>query len=257
MNTIQQDYKFKSIYQFVDIIYKMVENDFNFWNFNPESFVQSALKFNRCSLLHIYVSSTLYCFYSREFLKDGDLIEDDDIKWWIELFIDYGVKLRKRKCDYDEDNASWNWFKRNKDSFIEFFDVISDEIVHILFNNKQFLIKFNRLVRNVLIDKDNSYCDFVFWPSGARNNNGTIKRCNVPQWVKQAVYHRDKGRCVFCNKDLTGIVNTLSQKNFDHIIPLNDYGTNDPCNIQLTCEDCNKGKGGRDIVPVYKYQKWW
>lgn len=44
-----------------------VEAGVNFWNFNEEAFVQNALKFNRNSLLHIYVASTLYCYYWDEF----------------------------------------------------------------------------------------------------------------------------------------------------------------------------------------------
>ncbi len=49
----------------------------------------------------------------------------------------------------------------------------------------------------------------------------------------------------------------LNKKNFDHIVALKDYGTNDPCNLQLTCEHCNKSKGAREKVPKYKYQSWW
>ena len=70
-----------------------VEAGGNFWNFNEESFVKSALKFNRNSLLHIYVASTLYCYYSREFRKNGDLIEEDGIEWWISLMKIYKVRL--------------------------------------------------------------------------------------------------------------------------------------------------------------------
>jgi len=33
-------------------------------------------------------------------------------------------------------------------------------------------------------------------------------------------------------------------ENFDHIIPLNCGGNNDPSNWQLTCESCNKSKRG-------------
>ena len=135
--------------------------------------------------------------------------------------------------------------------------MISDEVVHILFNDKHFLVLFNRLVRNVLIDEDGTYAGYVKWPENSRNEYGTIKRCSIPQWVKYAVYHRDKGHCVFCNKDLTGIVTTLNSKNYDHIVPLKDYGTNDPCNLQLTCEHCNKSKGAKNRVPNYKYHRWW
>ncbi len=252
-----KEYKFESIYKFLSIVYMNVEAGVDFWNFNEEAFVQSALKFNRNSLLHIYVASTLYCYYSKDFRKNGDLIEEDGIEWWIKLMKIYKVRLKYTTYDDEDNDFVWKWFEKNEEKFIQFFDVISDEVVHILFNDKHFLALFNRLVRNVLIDEDGTYSDYVKWPEKARNEDGTIKRCSIPQWVKHAVYHRDKGRCVFCNKDLTGQVNILNKKNFDHIVPLKDYGTNDPCNLQLTCEHCNKSKGMKDLIPKYKYQNWW
>lgn len=254
-----REYKFSSIYKFVNIINEMVEDGFDFWNFNEEMFVQSALKFNRISLLHIYVTSTLYCYYSRYFCKNGDCVEDEEVGWWIELMKVYGVKLTRRGYNVDKygADAAWKWFEKNETTFIKFFETISDEVVHILYNDKHFLVQFNRLVRHVVKDEERFYIDIVSWPEGARNEDGTIKRCAIPRWVKQAVFHRDKGRCVYCNKDLTGLVNTLNVENFDHIIPLHDYGTNDPCNIQLTCEECNKSKGGKDKEAKYMYQSWW
>lgn len=261
MRSELRNFKFSSIYEFVNIVSEAVENGFDFWNFNEDLFVQSALKFNRDTLLHIYVSSTLLCHYSSFFRKSGDCVEKEHVDWWIHLMKDYGIRLRRTGYDVDKEDVSagWAWFQKNETTFMRFFDVIADEVVYILFNDKQFLVQFNRLVRNVLIDENGIYAECVElkWPENARNNDGTIKRSNIPKWVQQAVFHRDKGRCVFCNKDLTGLVNTLSNKNFDHIIPLKDYGTNDPCNIQLACEECNKKKGGKDMVPQYKYQSWW
>lgn len=251
------EYNFQQVYKFVSIINDAVEDGFDFWNFNADDFVRSALKFNKTSLLHIYVSSALYCYYLREFRKNGGLIELEDIDDWIEQMKRYDIELTDEGFDDKSDDAAWNWFQKNEESFILFFDFVSDEVVHILFNDKPFLVKFNRLIREVLRDSDGTYSEFVKWPDDSRNNDGTIKRCAIPKWVKNAVYHRDKGRCVFCNKDLTGLVNILGQKNFDHIIPLKDYGTNDPCNIQLTCEECNKSKGAKDRAPKYKYQSWW
>ena len=254
-----QEFKFRSIYQFVNIINEMVESDFDFWNFNGIQFVNSALKFNKISLLHIYVSCTLYNYYSKLFRKNGDCIEDDELEWWINLMEEYNIELQWSGYDPDKDDAdaSWIWFQKHKNTFLLFFEKIADEVVHILFNDKQFLVKFNRLVRNVIIDEYNTYSEIINWPAGVRNKNGTIKRCSIPQWVKNAVFYRDKGRCVFCNKDLTGLVNILNKENFDHIIPLKDFGTNDPCNIQFTCEECNKRKGGKYMVAKYKYQSWW
>ncbi len=256
-DTLSKEYKFKSIYSFLSIISDAIEGEFDFWNFNGELFVRSALKFNKVSLLHIYVSSTLYCYYSREFRKNGDLLEEDNLVWWIDLMKEYDVDLIDSKFNDEEDDFAWKWFQKNEEAFLAFFDTISNEIVHILFNNKLLLVRFNRIVRNVLIDEDGTYAGIIEWPDGSRNKNGTIKRCTIPKWVKRAVFHRDKGRCVFCNRDLSGILNIFQNSNYDHIVPLNDFGTNDPCNIQLTCEKCNKSKGAKNIIAKYKYQSWW
>ena len=250
------EYKFESIYKFLSIVYMNVEAGVNVWIFNQEAFAKSALKFNRKSLLHIYVASTLYCFYSKEFRKNGDVIEEDGIEWWINLMRVYKVKV-KQDYDVDDEDFVWKWFTQNENKFIDFFELISEEVVHILFNDKHFLVLFNRLVRNVLIDEDGTYAEDVKWPENSRNEDGTLKRCPIPKWVKHAVYHRDKGHCVFCNRDLTGQVTILNKMNFDHIVALKNYGTNDPCNLQLTCEQCNKSKGAKEKVPKYKYQSWW
>ena len=70
-----------------------VEAGVEFWNSNEEVFVQNALRFNRKSLLHIYVSSSLYCYYCKEFRKNGDLIEEDGIEWWTNLLKIYIITL--------------------------------------------------------------------------------------------------------------------------------------------------------------------
>lgn len=86
---------------------------------------------------------------------------------------------------------------------------------------------------------------------------GYFKRCCIPSWLKKAIFHRDQGKCVFCNKDLTGLYNTLSQINFDHIVPLSCHGANDPTNIQLSCRDCNGQKSNKNKSTSNIYAKWW
>ncbi len=254
---ILQDYKFKSIYKFVDIIYSYVYNGLGFWNFEGNLFIKSAVSFNKFSLLHLYVITTLGNHYSRVFRKDGDCIGEDEIEWWIGIMKEYGVRLTKKGYKNEGSEDPYNWYQKNEELFRRFYDVISKEVVHILFNDKLFLLKFNELARRVIIDEEGIYSEYMKWPAGSRNENGTIKRCAIPQWVKKAVFYRDKGRCVFCNRDLTGLVSMLNNKNYDHIIPLKQYGANDPCNIQLTCEECNLSKGGNEKTPNYQYQTWW
>lgn len=248
------EYKYKDIYRFLSIIQDSVENEVSFWNFNEEMFVDAATKFNRITLLDIYVTTTLFNYYHRMFKKDGDCIESDEIDRWIEIMKEYEI-IPAEEYDEDVDDASLVWFEKNIENFADLFDKISPELVHILFNDKQFLFKFNSLVQKIVKDEEKDYN--LPWPKDSLNEDGTIKRQTIPQWVKNAVYHRDKGPCVFCSRDLTGLVNVLRQSNYDHIIPLKQFGTNDPCNIQLTCEECNKSKGAQLKMPKYKYQSWW
>lgn len=248
------EYKYKDIYRFLSIIQDSVENEVSFWNFNEEMFVDAATKFNRITLLDIYVTTTLFNYYHRMFKKDGDCIESDEIDRWIEIMKEYEI-IPAEEYDEDVDDASLVWFEKNIENFADLFDKISPELVHILFNDKQFLFKFNSLVQKIVKDEEKDYN--LPWPKDSLNEDGTIKRQTIPQWVKNAVYHRDKGHCVFCSRDLTGLVNVLRQSNYDHIIPLKQFGTNDPCNIQLTCEECNKSKEAQLKMPKYKYQSWW
>ena len=73
------EYKFESIYLFVDIIYQSVKSEVEFWNFDVNDFIKSATTFQKKSLLHIYVESTLFNYYLRNFRKNGDCYEEDDI----------------------------------------------------------------------------------------------------------------------------------------------------------------------------------
>lgn len=163
---------------------------------------------------------------------------------WYYLFESYRIELNK--FDLDNNLEAIDWFDSNFHKFVELFDALADEIFYILFANRQFLLKFNTLlIKTVKVTN---------FPANFLNTKARIKRTSIPKWVKSAVFHRDKGRCVFCNTDLTGIVNTLTILNYDHIVPLDLFGTNDPCNIQLTCESCNKSKKIKMGPPViYTY----
>lgn len=112
-----------------------------------------------------------------------------------------------------------------EDNYSEVIEYISRDVFHILFQNRKFLLNFNRFMVDAL--------------------NGKSDRINVPMWVKNAVKYRDNGRCVMCSKDLTGLLETekIREKQFDHIVPLEKGGLNDVTNIQLMCQECNLKKG--------------
>ncbi len=244
------EYKFESIYLFTDIIYQSVKSEEEFWNFDANEFIQSATTFQKKSLLHIYAESTLFNYFHREFRKNGDCYEEDNIDEWRTIFSAYNIKLKFSECDFvssEENDCVYNWFLNNELCFKRLFEIISKEVVHILFANKNFLLKFNELARK----------SFDEIPDALLTEKGTIKRTTIPKWVKKAVFYRDYGRCVFCNKDLTGVFSTMATSNYDHIIPLDKHGFNDICNIQLSCENCNKSKGAKEETPIYKYEPRW
>ena len=112
-----------------------------------------------------------------------------------------------------------------EDNNYDVIDSIKNEVVYLLFQNREFLMHFNVFMSDAL--------------------SGKSDRKYVPSWVKSAVKYRDKCKCVCCQKDLSGImdVEEYREKQYDHIVPLEEGGLNDVSNMQLMCERCNQEKG--------------
>ena len=79
----------------------------------------------------------------------------------------------------------------------------------------------------------------------------------IPDWVRRAVFFRDRGMCVTCGIDLSGLGSIWSDEHFDHIVPLASGGLNDITNIQLLCAGCNLKKGGRNTLTSTSYEDWY
>src|SRR3546814_20659888 len=72
-------------------------------------------------------------------------------------------------------------------------------------------------------------------------SNGRLARVRPPKWAQSAVFFRDRGRCVLCEKDLTGLMSIDTVENYDHIVPISGGG------ITTLPKDRNhvgKGKSG-------------
>jgi 5-methylcytosine-specific restriction endonuclease McrA len=89
-------------------------------------------------------------------------------------------------------------------------------------------------------------------------SDGVIKRESYfPVWLKNAIFHRDKGYCQLCFKDLTNLLVSTDVRHIDHMVPLKAHGTNDPTNLQLTCEACNTSKGAKVLSKKHLTIPFW
>lgn len=141
----------------------------------------------------------------------------------------------------------------------ELCEKIADEVFYILFNNRDLLIRISRLAAGYVLEMDKHSLDLLdageYWPLFSAP--GRLRRVNIPQWCRQAVYFREKGRCCLCGSDLTTILRSAVRAHYDHMVPLYHGGLNDVSNIQLLCSVCNLKKGRKDIETSAFYFKWY
>jgi len=133
------------------------------------------------------------------------------------------------------------------------------EVFFILFGNRRLLLHFNAIVSDhveslSMEDLDDEVREQV---APLFEGSGALKRAYMPEWVRRAVYFRDRGRCVMCQADLSGIITLWSEENYDHMVPLAADGLNDVTNIQLLCAACNLRKADGAAVTSGAYEDWY
>lgn len=191
-----------------------------------------------CEIENIY-NWIFYDYSGREeevFIEDLLLLYADGPldfkKWWIDSV--------KREMTIDGYEMLERYIAENEERYFQTLGRLADEMFYVLFQNRKFLLWFNETV--------SSY------------NLVVCGRKRIPEWVKRTIRYRDKGRCVFCGKDVSGIFETQDDyiEHFDHIVPLAQNGINCVTNIQLTCKDCNESKSdtaGTNDVYINWYDK--
>ena len=214
---------------------------YSFFNESIDNYLLICYKPCKWSLLHTYLDALLV-----NGLLYEDEIENDPRSYWEnrhneELFRLFGYSLSNIGAIPNDDGFADEIAFADKVN--EFYcDKINarwvEHVFYTLYDNKDFLFRFNSEVAKIVTElKKASYPQCL-------KKDGVVYRQRFPEWLKKAVRMRDRNRCQICGKDLSGTYN-ISHENYDHIIPLESGGTNDPTNIQLTCESCNKQKGAR------------
>ncbi|WPR77703.1 HNH endonuclease signature motif containing protein [Algoriphagus sp. NG3] len=139
--------------------------------------------------------------------------------------------------------------------FEEVVNRIADEVFYVIFNNRRLMSDFNYLVAGNLelyLDEDSDIDIGSLFTS-----KGTLKRARIPQWAKDAVFFRDKGKCTICLKDISSLLHSNAERHYDHMVSLAEGGLNDVSNLQLLCRSCNQTKGSKSSPPSLKYFKWY
>lgn len=132
---------------------------------------------------------------------------------------------------------------------------LSNEVFFLLFGNRVLLARLNSYIAGVVRHMKRAELAPEHWPLLERD--GILARSHIPEWVRRAVFFRDRGMCAACNRDLSGLVTVNTAKHFDHIIPLAEGGINDVTNIQLLCETCNLTKGRKLLTTSNRYEAWY
>ncbi|GEM_PF-1676159 len=238
--------------------------------------IGALLKPDKHTLLHSFCEQYLYYYlmHERWFLLD-EICDDFEvdliikyIKRTADILNEYGIVIRNyaheiylfdekyETSDYELDYEYKELVREIFDEILTYFDEIEGAIIeatfYLLYDNKEFLFKFNKYL--------SQFTTNLYLPDGCFDENNHIKRTKyIPEWLKRAVFYRDRGRCQHCGKDLSGqlMVADDGELQFDHIIPLENGGTNDATNFQLLCNQCNWEKGGQLYFPNYFYQMYW
>jgi hypothetical protein len=260
MNQTSKEFKFFETYETASWLEAAAAAPESFLEvpWEDENVARALCHFSKVSLLHHYIYHLLAVEKRRGYRKNFYDLLPDDIDGFKRIFKDYQITLRDENGfqpygdDYDEYEHFYLWFLYHEESFTLLWEKITDEVFHLLFANRGFLLIFNKSLSCYLEDHQNII------PLECRDKNGKIKRdSNTPIWSKKAIYFRDQGRCVLCFKDLTGLLSTDRIIHYDHIVPLSCWGVNDPCNLQLLCEECNLKKGGIQASTSTRYREWW
>jgi hypothetical protein len=210
---------------------------------------EKLLRPNKCCVLHELIIEVL-SFYRNDMFYD---FADLEINGYRDLVATAGLAFpadaEKRILDgmeSDEDKgAVWEVISKA----MEKIEVPS--IFHTLYSDRNFIATFQYDLQKCVRERGHSVL-------GAQlTKNGTIPRVHLPKWLAKAVFFRDQGKCQLCDKDISGLRSPFDEVHLDHIVPLADFGNNDPTNFQLVCRECNLAKGAKTHLDQARFVPYW
>nr|HAT8715374.1 hypothetical protein [Legionella jordanis] len=200
------------------------------------------------TILHDFIENIINDHFSVVYFNDSyreydfgnfkDIIEGSKV---IDLFSQYEIKfipieqyLKKTNKEYFY--YCYEYLRNVLESKLT--PILKVEVFNLLFDDRELMKEFNILIANDLEEK--------------------TKRCTRwPKWLERALFCREKGRCAFCKKDISSLLNTNNKPAIDHIVPIALNGTNDPTNLQMLCNMCNTTKRGDKIFTSNSKPLYW
>ena len=265
--------KYHNVYYYCGILNNIIEyqqEEFltKLWEFSHDYLEEIPEQYSKESVL------LLFCRWSVKSIMEEDMEEElaelkeliekisgkdkknlEEVFWSKGTYFSFEVE-RAIEHYCAKENRFYDWLKEEtcellEDAFHDYLfglwiggeyetivDSIADEMFYILFLNREFLLCFNHYM--------------------SRTHNTKFSHTYMPQWVKRAVFYRDRGKCVLCGRDLSGLLMVPEDMeiHYDHMVPIEQGGINDVSNIQLLCSECNLSKGAVSATSNI-YQNWF
>ncbi|WHY28322.1 HNH endonuclease [Bacillus wiedmannii] len=228
-----------------------------FWDDEKENILPKLIKTDKWTVIHQWIEY-IYDLYEEIHQMERN-IELEGTYYHVNKLVEevqFPVELEKpnfESCDHSKEYVEGVGCECTIKA-IEYIDYIKNNVeqivqlsIHsafqIIFLNRKFLHDFHIKISEK-VKEDYEWIEENYKES-LNSRNGSFKRCGFNEWVKRAVYHRDKGVCIMCRRHLTNETNVENSYAIDHIVPLNRMGNNDPTNFQILCLTCNSSKGDR------------
>jgi HNH endonuclease len=247
------EFLFHRVYEMADMVSALVQASYGFeelaWEAPDVS--RCLQRFTKASVLGYFCYTHIRLHDLKTARKDPENFNIADLEAALQRylipFVSFREFMRKNHPEEQDDHYielehlhSW-MVSQEEEAFSTLWERMADEVFHLLFGNRGFLLTFNVELAAFRQERGDT-------PS---------HRCAIPQWVKRAVYFRENGKCALCKSDLSGLVAVDPKQHYDHIVPLKALGTNDPCNIQLLCAKCNLVKAASAARTSAIYEPWW
>jgi hypothetical protein len=197
---------------------------------DPHTFWARASRPRKDTLLHQLIREVCYLA-----LDESAEIASEDPQYLVKLLTSGGVAIPHW---LGVDGVDERYLDEVDPLIYQAVDVVADVVFQLLFADLAFLAGFHEVLADMVDSYDRGGWERLF------TTHGNLKRPkHIPAWLRRAVFHRDRGRCRHCDKDLTGLVSVDADIHLDHLRPLAASGPNDATNFQLLCGDCNHAKG--------------